>query len=123
MKPNGQTRQARGPEHADPAERVRDLFKRYGRTCAQEAGIRLADKPWQDRVDALGRGHCRRYDESTARCSAPARPSGRTTATRAGHDDLAAVLTDSDRPFRLAAALVRLSLTRDPTPHNSTAER
>ena len=44
-------------------------------------------------------------------------------AEGAGHDDLAAVLTDSDHPFRLAAALVRLFLTRDPIPHNSTAER
>jgi hypothetical protein len=96
---------------ADPAERVRDLLKSYGRSYAEEAGIRLADKPsplyqllvlttllskrisagvaiaaarelfaagyrtpaamrestWQDRVDALGRGHYRRYDESTAR--------------------------------------------------------
>ena len=43
-------------------------------------------------------------------------------AEGAGHDDLAAVLTDSDHPSRLAA-LVRLFLTRDPTPHNSTAER
>jgi endonuclease III len=83
----------------------------YGQTYAEEAGIRLADRPrplyqllvltsllgkrisaeiavaaarelfaagldnpqsmvdtsWQDRVDALGRGHYRRYDESTAR--------------------------------------------------------
>lgn len=89
---------------------VRTLLDRYGRTYAQEAGIRLADKPgplyqllvlanllsarisadiavaaarelfeagyrtpramrtasWQDRVDALGRGHYRRYDERTA---------------------------------------------------------
>lgn len=86
------------------------LLERYGRTYAEEAGIRLADKPaplyqllvlaellstrisadiavaaakelfaagyrtpaamreasWQDRVDALGRGHYKRYDESTA---------------------------------------------------------
>ncbi|MGI8329245.1 endonuclease [Actinomadura scrupuli] len=89
---------------------VRTLLDRYGSTYAQEAGIRLADKPgplyqllvlanllsarisadiavaaarelfeagyrtpramrtasWQDRVDALGRGHYRRYDERTA---------------------------------------------------------
>jgi hypothetical protein len=93
------------------AERVRDLLREHGRTYAEEAGIRLADKPsplyqllvlttllshrissqvaiaaarelftagyrtaaamrastWQDRVDTLGRGHYRRYDESTAR--------------------------------------------------------
>ena len=86
------------------------LLERYGRTFAEEAGIRLADKPaplyqllvlatllsarisagvavaaarelfkagyrtpqamleasWQDRVDALGRGHYRRYDERTS---------------------------------------------------------
>ncbi|MGP3934963.1 endonuclease [Nonomuraea sp. KM88] len=86
------------------------LLDRYGRTFANEAGIKLADQPkplyqllvlatllsarisadvavaaarelfaagyatpkamreatWQDRVDALGRGHYRRYDERTA---------------------------------------------------------
>jgi Predicted EndoIII-related endonuclease len=89
---------------------VRTLLQTYGRTYAEEAGIRLTDKPgplfqlivltmllskpissdlavaaarelfasgyrtpqsildasWQDRVDALGRGHYRRYDESTS---------------------------------------------------------
>jgi endonuclease III len=89
---------------------IADLLDRYGRTFAEEAGIRLADRPaslyqllvlatllsarisagvagaaarelfragyrtpqamarasWQDRVDALGRGHYRRYDERTA---------------------------------------------------------
>ncbi|TDV50997.1 endonuclease [Actinophytocola oryzae] len=88
---------------------VRALLDKAGRTYAEEAGIRLADKPaplyqllvlstllstrikadlavaaarelkkryptprrmldasWQDRVDALGRGHYVRYDESTA---------------------------------------------------------
>jgi endonuclease III len=89
---------------------VKVLLDRYGETYAQEAGIRLADRPsslyqllvlasllsarisaevavaaarelfaagyrtpqrmlkasWQDRVDALGRGHYRRYDERTA---------------------------------------------------------
>jgi endonuclease III len=89
---------------------VATLLERYGRTYADEAGIRLADRPaplyqllvlatllsaritagvavaaarelfragyrtpaamrqasWQDRVDALGRGHYRRYDERTA---------------------------------------------------------
>ncbi|GAA3565210.1 hypothetical protein GCM10022419_052340 [Nonomuraea rosea] len=86
------------------------LLDRYGRTFADEAGIKLSDQPkplyqllvlatllsarisaevavaaakelfaagyatpkgmreasWQDRVDALGRGHYRRYDERTA---------------------------------------------------------
>lgn len=89
---------------------VRVLLDRYGQTYAEQAGIKLADRPsplyrllvlavltsapisaeiavaaaralsaagyrtpaamraasWQDRVDALGRGHYRRYDESTA---------------------------------------------------------
>lgn len=89
---------------------VRTLLDRSGTTYAEEAGIRLRDKPaplwqllvlslllsarigsdiavaaarelfaagyrtpermqgatWQDRVDALGRGHYRRYDERTA---------------------------------------------------------
>jgi len=89
---------------------VRELLDRYGRLYAEDAGIRLADRPgplyqllvlatllsapipadigvaaarelfaagyrnpkamsqasWQDRVDALGRGHYRRYDERTA---------------------------------------------------------
>jgi endonuclease III len=89
---------------------VKVLLDRYGQTYAEQAGIRLADKPaplyqlqvlsllmsariraevavsaaselfgagcttprkmaaasWQDRVDALGRGSYRRYDERTA---------------------------------------------------------
>jgi endonuclease III len=89
---------------------VRTLLDREGRTYAEEAGIKLADRPaplyqllvlttllstriragvamaaarelfaaggdtpqgmdrlgWQRRVDALGRGHYRRYDERTA---------------------------------------------------------
>ncbi|MGW0390669.1 endonuclease [Streptomyces sp. NPDC003042] len=89
---------------------TRRLLEEYGRTHAEEAGIRLRDTPaplyqlltlcvlfsirikadiavaaarelfaagmrtpramaeatWQDRVDALGRAHYRRYDESTA---------------------------------------------------------
>jgi hypothetical protein len=89
---------------------ARRLVGRHGTTFAEEAGIRVADKPsplwqllvlslllsarissgiavaatrelnkagyrsprsmldasWQDRVDALGRGHYRRYDERTA---------------------------------------------------------
>jgi endonuclease III len=95
---------------ATDREIVKVLLERYGRSYAEEAGIRLADKPsplyellvlatllsarisgeiavaaarelfeagyrtpeamraasWQDRVDALGRGHYKRYDESTA---------------------------------------------------------
>lgn len=95
---------------AKPETVVKVLLDRYGPTYAEDAGIRLADKPaplyqllvlatllsaritadiavqaarelfaagyttpkamreasWQDRVDALGRGHYRRYDERTA---------------------------------------------------------
>jgi len=94
----------------DHATTVRTLLDKAGRTYADEAGVRLADKPaplyrllvltvllstpinaslavaasreladagmgtaegmrdasWQDRVDALGRAHYRRYDEQTA---------------------------------------------------------
>ncbi|MEO3778941.1 hypothetical protein ABGB16_19245 [Micromonospora sp. B11E3] len=95
---------------ADDRRTAQVLLERQGRTYAEEAGIRLADRPaplyqllvlatllstrirasvavaatreliaagyrtpqameaasWQDRVDALGRGHYRRYDERTA---------------------------------------------------------
>jgi endonuclease III len=213
---------------ADPAEQVRELLRSYGRTYAQEAGIRLADQPkplyqllvlatllstrisagvavaaarelfsagyrtpaamveasWQDRVDALGRGHYRRYDESTAstlgdsagqvirqyrgdlrrlRDKANGTPKAiaellrefrgigptgasiflrevqeawpsvapyvddrmtegaRRAGLPAGRSDLVALLADSGRPARLAAALVRLSLTRN-SPLDKTTE-
>ena len=95
---------------------VQALLHVYGRTYAQDAGIRLADRPeplyrllvlssllgkrisadiavasarelfdagygtpqsmvdasWQERVDALGRGHYKRYDESTSKLLAAA---------------------------------------------------
>jgi len=95
---------------ARPELIARELLARHGRLYAEDAGIRLADRPaplyqllvlatllsapiaadtgiaaarelfaagyrtpkamseasWQDRVDALGRGHYRRYDERTA---------------------------------------------------------
>jgi endonuclease III len=216
------------PAETDPGERVSELLKSYGRTYAQEAGIRLADQPsalyqllvlskllsarisagvavaaarelfsagyrtptamaeasWQDRVDALGRGHYRRYDERTATMLGDGAgqvirqykgdlrglreqahgdaaamagllkefpgigPAGASIflrevqeawpsvapyvdqrmaegARRAGlpdgRDDLARLLTESGHPARLAAALVRLSLTRNPS-HGKTAE-
>ncbi|AHH22031.1 hypothetical protein NONO_c72740 [Nocardia nova SH22a] len=63
---------------------------------------RVADADWQELVDALGRGHYRRYDESTA--------------TRLGenaaividryHGDLRKLVDESDRdPARLAESL------------------
>ena len=217
------------PNEANPAERVRNLLQSYGRTYAQEAGIRMADQPsplyqllvlatllstrisagvavaaarelfaagyrtpaamseasWQDRVDALGRGHYRRYDESTAStlgdsagqvvrqyrgdlrrlrdeangdAKAIAKlltefrgigPTGASIflrevqeawpsvgpyvddrmtegARRAGlpadRGELAALLADSGRPARLAAALVRLSLTRNPSVDKAAEE-
>ncbi|MBV9380297.1 MAG: endonuclease [Streptosporangiaceae bacterium] len=96
---------------SDKPERIiKELLERFGHSYAEEAGIRLADRPgplyqllvlatllsarisadiavpaarelfaagcktaaamtesgWQDRVDALGRAHYRRYDERTA---------------------------------------------------------
>lgn len=95
---------------SSPESLVTALLDRFGRTYAEQAGIRLADQPsplyellvlatllsarisgdiavaaakelfaagyrtpqrmrdasWQDRVDALGRGHYRRYDERTS---------------------------------------------------------
>lgn len=107
-KHDGTTAGRRAKTHE--AALVEVLLERYGRTYAEEAGIRLADRPgplyrllvlatllsarisadiavaaarelyaagcrspaamleasWQDRVDALGRGRYRRYDERTA---------------------------------------------------------
>ncbi|MFI1064167.1 MULTISPECIES: endonuclease [Streptomyces] len=40
---------------------ARELF-----ACRLRTARRMADSRWQDRVDALGRAHYRRYDESTA---------------------------------------------------------
>jgi hypothetical protein len=34
-----------GRDEAAPGDQVRDLLKNYGRTYAQEAGIRLTDQP------------------------------------------------------------------------------
>lgn len=96
--------------NASREDLIRTLLDQYGRTYAEQAGIRLANQPaplyqllvlstllsarisgdvavaaarelftagyrtpgamsaasWQDRVDALDRGHYRRYDERTA---------------------------------------------------------
>src|SRR5256884_4007874 len=117
-------------------KRVRVLLDRYGRTFAEEAGIRLADRPaplyqllvlttllsarisagvavaaarelfadgyrspkamseasWQDRVDALGRGHYRRYDERTATMLGD----GAELLTGKWHGDLRKLRDDAD---------------------------
>ena len=211
---------------AESEARVRELLRGHGRTYAQEAGIRLADRPgplyqllvlstllsaritsgiavaaarelfsagyrtpaamgeagWQDRVDALGRGHYRRYDERTATMLGDGAgqlvreyrgdlrnlrdaadgdagqiaglltgfpgigPAGasiflrevqetwpavapyvddrmldgaRRAALPPGRDELAGLLAESGHPARLAAALVRVSLTRN-TPQNKS---
>ena len=105
-----------GKARSGEGELVRALLRVYGRTYAEDAGIRLTARPgplyqllvltsllgkrisadvavaaarelfqaglktpqsmldasWQERVDALGRGHYRRYDESTSRLLAEA---------------------------------------------------
>lgn len=215
---------------AESADQVRELLLGYGRTFAQEAGIRLADRPaplyqllvlstllsarissgiavtaarelfsagyrtpaalceasWQDRVDALGRGHYRRYDERTATMLGDGAgqlireyqgdlrnlrdaadgdaekisglltgfpgigPAGasiflrevqetwpavapyvddrmldgaRRAALPRGRNELAGLLTESGHPARLAAALVRVSLTRNTPQHKSPLPR
>jgi hypothetical protein len=149
------------------SERVRELLAEHGTTYAEEAGIRLADKPAplyellvlatllsariaagyrtpaamagasrQGRVDALGRGHYKRYDERTATMLGD----GAGQVLRDWHGDLRALrdkagggaaaivglltefpgtgpagalaelLEESGQPARLAAALIRMSL-------------
>jgi hypothetical protein len=165
---------------ARPQLIVRELLGRCGSSYAEEAGIRLADRPgplyqllvlatlasarisadiavaaagelfaagyrspkamseasWQDRVDALGRGHYRRYDESTATILGDAadllssrwhgdlrrlRDEGKgdaqaisslLTGFPGDRATLAGLLSDSGQPARLAAALVRVSLSQ-----------
>lgn len=53
---------ASAPIRADAAvSAARELFRAAGRTPAK-----MRDATWQERVDALGRGGYRRYDESTS---------------------------------------------------------
>jgi hypothetical protein len=126
---------------------VRALLQTYGRTYAEEAGIRLVDRPgplfqllvltmllskrisaeialaaarelfaagyrtpqsmmdasWQDRVDALGRGHYRRYDEST---STLLDKSARHCRDRWG-GDLRRLRREADRDRRRLAGLLQ----------------
>ncbi len=123
---------------------VRELLDRHGRLYAEDAGIRLADRPgplyqllvlatllsapipagtavaaarelfaagyrnpkamteasWQDRVDALGRGHYRRHDERTATML------GDSADLLSGqwHGDLRKLRDESDRDTRGIAA-------------------
>ncbi|WP_227979295.1 endonuclease [Nocardia spumae] len=65
---------------------------------------RVADADWQELVDALGRGHYRRYDESTAtRLGANA-----SMILDHYHGDLRELVGESDRdPVRLAELLQR----------------
>jgi hypothetical protein len=77
----------------------------FGAGCRSQAAMARAS--WQDRVDALGRGHYRRYDERTAAVlgdAAAQPPSDR--------EYLTGLLAGARHPARLAAALVRVSLSR-----------
>jgi hypothetical protein len=123
---------------------VRELLSRHGRLYAEDAGIRLADRPgplyqllvlatllsapipadtgvaaarelfaagfrspkamsaasWQDRVDALGRGHYRRYDERTATMLGD----GADLLTSKWHGDLRKLRDEGDGEVRGIAA-------------------
>jgi endonuclease III len=125
---------------------VRELLERHGRLYAQDAGIRLADRPgplyqllvlatllsarisadiavsaarelfaagyrtpkamseasWQDRVDALGRGHYRRYDERTATMLGD----GADLLSGKWHGDLRRLRDDSGGEVRRLATLL-----------------
>ncbi len=123
---------------ADARERARELFAAGYRIPAA-----MIEATWPDRVDAFGRGHCQRYDESTAEMLGdgvgPVGASGYLRGVRdawppvapyiddrmtegarraglpAGRNDLAALLTESGQPSRLAAALARLSHPHNPS--------
>jgi hypothetical protein len=106
---------------ADAGERVRDPLSSYGRTYAQEAGIRLADQPstlyqllvlttLQDAWPSVAPYVDDRMTKGARRAGLPD-----------GRDDLATLLTESGHPSRLAAALVQLSHTRNP-PGNTAQE-
>ena len=123
---------------------VRELLDRHGRLYAEDAGIRLADRPaplyqllvlatllsapipadtgiaaarelfaagyrnpkamseasWQDRVDALGRAHYRRYDERTATMLGD----GAEVLAGKWHGDLRKLRDDADGDVRGIAA-------------------
>jgi hypothetical protein len=125
---------------------VKELLERCGSLYAEEAGIKLADRPgllyqvlvlatllsapipaetgiaaarelftagyrspkamseasWQDRVDALGRGHYRRYDERTATMLGD----GADLLTSRWHGDLRRLRDEADGEARGIAALL-----------------
>jgi hypothetical protein len=125
---------------------VKELLERCGSLYAEEAGIKLADRPgplyqvlvlatllsapipaetgiaaarelftagyrspkamseasWQDRVDALGRGHYRRYDERTATMLGD----GADLLTSRWHGDLRRLRDEADGGARDIAALL-----------------
>src|ERR1700735_5518106 len=125
---------------------VKELLDRYGSSYAEEAGIRLADRPgplyqllvlatllsarisadiavaaarelfaagyrspkamsetsWQSRVDALGRGHYRRYVERTATMLGD----GADLLTSRWHGDLRRLRDEADGEARGIAALL-----------------
>jgi endonuclease III len=131
---------------AKPEPIVRELLDRHGRLYAEDAGIRLADRPgplyqllvlanllsarisadiavaaarelfaagyrtakamseasWQDRVDALGRGHYRRYDERTATMLGD----GADLLSAKWHGDLRRLRDDSGGDVRRLASLL-----------------
>jgi endonuclease III len=131
---------------ANPELTIRELLDRHGRLYAEDAGIRLADRPgplyqllvlanllsarisadiavaaarelfaagyrtakamseasWQDRVDALGRGHYRRYDERTASMLGD----GADLLSTKWHGDLRRLRDDSGGDVRRLASLL-----------------
>ncbi|HET9899020.1 MAG TPA: endonuclease [Streptosporangiaceae bacterium] len=125
---------------------ARALVQEYGRSYAEEAGIKLADQPaplyqllvlstllsarisaavavaaarelfaagyrtpqamlkasWQDRVDALGRGHYRRYDERTATMLG----NGASLVRQRWHGDLRELRDEADGDVSAMAGLL-----------------
>src|SRR5918911_2808983 len=131
---------------AKPELIVRELLSRHGRLYAEDAGIKLADRPaplyqllvlatllsapisadtaiaaahelfaagyrspkamsdasWQDRVDALGRGRYRRYDERTATMLGD----GADLLSRKWHGDLRRLRDEAEGEAKRCAALL-----------------
>ncbi len=103
------------PVEPDQRERVRDLLNGYGRTYAQDAGIRVADQPaplYQLLVLAT---------LLSARISAGIAVAAARELFSVGYRTPAA-MSEASWQARLAAALVRVSLTRHPSPVNQAAD-